>query len=65
MASELIAEANPAVETTEGGKAPERASGMGALLGGVLASSCCILPLPPLRASADRADADGCLSVFL
>ncbi len=26
-------------------KAPERTSGLGALLGGLLASSCCILPL--------------------
>jgi len=35
-------------ELTAGGDptdAPERASGLGALLGGVLASSCCILPL--------------------
>jgi len=38
MDSEVAAEGNPV-------DVPERASGFGALLGGVLASSCCILPL--------------------
>ena len=55
MNGETFAQADTPANGDTAGNAPERTSGIGALAGGILASSCCILPLALVSVGAGGA----------
>lgn len=55
MESELLAKTLPPAGGEKAGKGLERTSGLSALAGGILASSCCILPLALVSVGAGGA----------